>query len=106
MVSRYPAPDNDNVNNANEKPRKIVITDDSLLHRVNIHRMRVNNISSVKLTNKGDAISGSIAHCMIFAGKHSYQLSDVVLLAGTNDLATCVLTLMILLINLTNHSAI
>ena len=85
--SGYPAPDSVNANDVNEKPRKIVITGDSLLHRMNIHKMKVNNISTVKLTKKGDTISGSIARCMNFVGKHSDQLIDVVLLAGTNDLA-------------------
>ena len=80
MVSRYPAPDSDNANNVNEKPHKI--------HRMNIHKMKVNNVSAVKLTKKGDTISGSIARCMNFVGKHSDQLIDVVLLAGTNDLPT------------------
>ena len=86
VVSGYPAPDSVNANDVNEKPRKIVITGDSLLHRMNIHKMKVNNISTVKLTKKGDTINGSIARCMNFVGKHSDQLIDVVLLAGTNDL--------------------
>ena len=85
--SGYPAPDSVNANDVNEKPRKIVITGDSLQHRMNIHKMKVNNISTVKLTKKGDTINGSIARCMNFVGKHSDQLIDVVLLAGTNDLA-------------------
>ena len=88
VVSGYPAPDSDNANNVNEKPRKIVVTGDSLLHRMNIHKMKVNNISSVKLTKKEDSISGSIAHGINFVGKHSDQLISVVLLAGTNDLTT------------------
>ena len=41
--SGYPAPDSDNANNVNEKPRKIVITGDSLLYQMNIHKMKVNN---------------------------------------------------------------
>ena len=88
VVSGYPAPDSNNANYTNEKPRNIVITGDSLLHRMNIHKMKVNNISIVKLTKEGDTISGSIARCINFVGKHSDQLIDVVLLAGTNDLAT------------------
>ena len=86
VVSGYPAPDSDNANNVNEKPRNIVITGDSLLHRMNIHKMNVNNISTVKLTKKGDTFSGSTARCINFVGKHSNQLIDIVLLAGTNDL--------------------
>ena len=52
VVSGYPAPDSVNANDVNEKPRKIVITGDSLLHRMNIDKMKVNNISTVKLTKK------------------------------------------------------
>ena len=88
VVTGYPTPDSDNANNVNDKPRKIVITGDSLLHRMNIHKMKVNNISAVKLTKKGDTINWSLARCMNFVGKHNDQLTDVVLLAGTNDLAT------------------
>ena len=88
VVSGYPAPDSVKANNVNKKPCKTVITGDSLLHRMNIHKMKVNNISTVKLTKKGNTISSSIARCMNFVGKHSDELIDVVLLAGTNDLAT------------------
>ena len=49
--------------------------------------MKVNNSSTVKLTKKGDTINDFIARCINFVGKHSDQLIDVVLLAGTNDLA-------------------
>ena len=87
MVSGYPAPDSVNANDVNKKPRKIVITGDSLLHKMNIHKIKVNNISTVKLTKKGDINNGSIAHCMNFVGKHSDQLIGIVLLAGTNNLA-------------------
>ena len=55
---------------------------------MNIHKMKLNNISTVKLTKKGDTISGSISRCINFMGKHIDQLIDVVLSAGTNDLAT------------------
>ena len=68
VVSGYPAHDSDNASNVNEKPCKIVITGDSLLHRMNIHNMKVNNISTIKWTKKGDAISGSIARCINFVG--------------------------------------
>ena len=60
VISGYPAPDSDNTNNVNKKPRKIVIIGEFLLHRMNIHKMKVNNISTVKLTKKGDTVSGSI----------------------------------------------
>ena len=46
------------------------------------------NFSTLKLTKKGDTISGSIARCINFVGKHSDQLIDIVSLHGTDDLAT------------------
>ena len=106
VVSGYPAPDSDNANNVNEKSHKIVITGDSLLHRMNIHKMKVNNISAVKLTKKGDTISRSIARCMNFVRNQSDQLIDVVLLAGTNDLATRGVNYDDLIDKLDNHSPI
>ena len=44
--------------------RKVVITGDSLLDRIHIKRMKVNDIPSVKLTKRGDNLRGSIARCI------------------------------------------
>ena len=41
-----------------ETNRKIVIAGDSLLHRINSRKMMVNKIPSVKLTKRGDNLSG------------------------------------------------
>ena len=52
VASGYPALDGVNANDVNKKPRKIVITGDSLLHGMNIHKMKVNNISLNSKVNK------------------------------------------------------
>ena len=88
VVSGYPAPDSDNANNFNEKPFKMVITCDSLLHRMNTHKLKVDNIPTEKLTKERNTIIGSVTRCIDIVGKHSDKLTNVVLLAGTNDLAT------------------
>ena len=67
--------------------RNIVIVGDSLLHRIQINKMKVGNIPAVKLTKRGDNLSNAISRCKNFASKHSDRILDVVLLAGTNDLS-------------------
>ena len=58
-------------NEQNTEPKKIVIAGDSLLQRINIIKMKVNNIPAVKLTRPSDNLSGSISRCVFFIGKHS-----------------------------------
>ena len=65
--------------------RKVLIAGDSLLNRMYISKMKVSDIPSVKLTRRGDNLSGTISRCINHASKHSTL--DVVLLAGTNDLS-------------------
>ena len=67
--------------------RKVLIAGDSLLNRMYISRMKVSDIPSVKLTKRGDNLSGTISRCINYASKHSSETLDVVLLAGTNDLS-------------------
>ena len=55
--------------NQNTEPSKIVIAGDSLLQRINIKKMKVNNIPAVKLTKLGDNHSGSISRCINFLAK-------------------------------------
>ena len=71
-----------------ERSRKIVITGDSLLHRMNTSKMSVNCIPSVKVTKKGDSLVGSINRAKNYISRHSNNHIDLVLLAGTNDLAS------------------
>ena len=66
---------------------KIVITGDSLLHIMNISKMSVNGIPSVKITKKGDSLVGSINRAKNYISRHSNNHIDLVLIAGTNDLA-------------------
>ena len=68
-----------------EKSRKIVVAGDSLLHRMNANKMSVDNITSVKLTKKDDILSGKKSKNYI--SRHGNDHIDLVLLAGTNDLA-------------------
>ena len=72
-----------------EKSCKIVVAGDSLLHRMNANKMSVDNITSVKLTKKGDSLSGSINRLKNYISRHGNDHIDLVLLAGTNDLANC-----------------
>ena len=52
-----------------------------------ISNMEVSDIPSVKLTKRGDNLSGTISRCINYASKHSSETLDVVLLAGTNDIS-------------------
>ena len=52
-----------------------------------ISKMKVSDIPSVKLTKRGDNLSGTISRCINYASKHSSETLDVVLLSGTNDLS-------------------
>ena len=73
--------------NPGKASRKVLIAGDSLLNRMYISKMKVSDIPSVKLTNRGDNLSGTISRCINYASKHSSETLDVVLLAGTNDLS-------------------
>ena len=70
-----------------QKSRKIVVAGDSLLHQMNANKMSVDNITSVKLTKKGDNLSGSINRSKNYISRYGNDHIDLVLLAGTNDLA-------------------
>ena len=67
--------------------RKVLIAGDSLLNRMYISKMKVSDIPSVKLTKRGDNLSGTISRFINYASKNSSETLDVVLLAGTNDLS-------------------
>ena len=53
--------------------RKVLIAGDSLLNRMYISKMKVSNIPSVKLTKRGDNLSGTISQCINYASKHSSE---------------------------------
>ena len=70
-----------------EPSRKILFVGDSLPHRMDVKKMKVSDIHSVKLTKRGDSLTGSMSRCRNYVAKHSDEILDVVLLAGTNDLS-------------------
>ena len=91
-TNREPDEANDalNSNNNDDQPktnRKIVIAGDSLLHRINSRKMMVNKIPSVKLTKRGDNLSGTVSRLTTYISKHRNVHLDIVLMAGTNDLS-------------------
>ena len=49
--------------------------------------MKVNNIPSIRLTKRGDNLSGTVSCFSAYISKHNNQQLDIVLLAGTNDLS-------------------
>ena len=73
--------------NQSKPNRKLVIVGDSLLHCLNSRKMKVNNIPSIKLTKRGDNLSGTVSCLSAHIGKHNNQQLDIVLLAATNDLS-------------------
>ena len=77
----------DKPNPSKAPSRKVLIVGDSLLNRMYISKMKVSDIPSVKLTKRGDNLSGTISRCINYASKHSSETLDVVLLVGTNDLS-------------------
>ena len=70
-----------------ELSRKILFVGDSLLHRMDVKKMKVSDIHSVKLTKRGDSLTGSMSRCRNYVATHSDEILDVVLLTGTNDLS-------------------
>ena len=75
----------DNDSGPTDNSRRIIIVGDSLLHRMNPRKMKVNGIPVVKLTKPGDRLSGALSRCTNYVAKHNSIPFDVVLLAGTND---------------------
>ena len=72
-----------------EDPRpvnKIIIAGDSLLDRMQHTRMKVGNLSTVKITKRGDTPKGTVERVQPFVRKHNSISFTVVLLVGTNDL--------------------
>ena len=79
---------NSNCNDGRPKTnREIAIAGDSLLHQINSRRMMVNKILSVKLTKRGDSLSGTVSRLTTFISKHSNVHLDIILVAGMNDLS-------------------
>ena len=65
----------------------ILFASDSLLNRMPIKRMNVGNYRSVKLMKPGDSLDGTVNRVRNHLSKHCNTKTNVVLLAGTNDLS-------------------
>ena len=77
----------DNDSRPTYNSRSVITVGDSLLHRMNPRKMKINGIPAVKLTKPGDCLSGALSCCTNYAAKHNNIPFHVVLLAGTNDLS-------------------
>ena len=64
----------------------IMYCGDSLLHRMIAKKMHVGDKKIIKLTKRGDCLEASINRLCKFAEGNPNCKSDIVLLAGTNDL--------------------
>ena len=75
-----------------QQQRKVVIAGDSILDHMKASRMKVDKISAVKLNRKGDNLAGTVSRTINCLSKHSNENTDLVLLVGTNDLSTRVVS--------------
>ena len=65
--------------------RKVLIAGDSLLNGMHISKMKVSDIPSVKLTKRGDNLSGTISRFINYASKHSSESVSPEKLINTLD---------------------
>ena len=79
---------------------------DSLLHRLDVNKMCVEQIKAKKLTKPGDTLNGTFARIKDHASKHSDVQLEVVVLAGTNDLNRRNVTPQSLIDQLVDHIAV
>ena len=82
------AKDSDAVNSTRgpTNPRKILIVGDSLFHRLKQHKMKVGDIETLKLTQRGDNLDGTFSRTRNFISRRADTNFDIVMQAGTNDL--------------------
>ena len=66
--------------------RKYILASDSLLHRTQQAKMKVNDIPCVKLSKRGDDLQGTFHRITQYVTKNSKSNFDVVVLTGTDDL--------------------
>ena len=83
------AEDRNAVNSAHgpTNPREILIAGDSLLHRLKQHKMKVGEIETLKLTQRGDNLDETFSRTHNFISRRADTNFDIVILAGTNDLS-------------------
>ena len=81
-----PAVSSDSTSIKDASKESIIYSGDSLLHRMIAKKMHVGDKKSIKLTKCGDGLEGSINRLCEFLEENPNCKSDIVLLAGTNDL--------------------
>ena len=86
--------------------RNILVAGDSLLHRLDVNEMCVEQIKTKKLTKPGDTLNGTFARIKDYASKHSDVQLEVVVLAGTNGLNRRNVTPQSLIDQLVDHIAV
>ena len=64
----------------------ILVAGDSLLHRLDVNKMCVEQIKAKKLTKPGDTLNGTFSRIKDYASKHNDVQLEVLVLACTNDL--------------------
>ena len=81
-----PAVSSDSTSIKDASKESIIYCGDSLLHRMIAKKMHIGDKKSIKLTKRGDCLEGSINRLCKFLEENPNCKSDIVLLAGTNDL--------------------
>ena len=81
-----PAVSSDSTSIKDASKESVIYCGDSLLHRMIAKKMHVGDKKSIDLTKRGDCLEGSINRLCKFLEENPNGKSDIVLLAGTNDL--------------------
>ena len=81
-----PAVSSDSTSIKDASKESIIYCGDSLLHRMIAKKMHVGDKKDIDLTKRGDCLEGSINCLCKFLEENPNCKSDIVLLAGTNDL--------------------
>ena len=69
-----------------QQHHKYILASDSLSHRTQQAKMKVNDIPCVKLFKRGNDLQGTFHRVTQYVSKNSKSNFDVVVLSGTNDL--------------------
>ena len=67
-------------------PRKILTAGDSLLHRLKQHKMKVGDIETLKLSQRGDNLDGTFRRTHNFISRRTDTNFSIVVQACTKDL--------------------
>ena len=87
-----PGKSSNQCSHSDQPNHKYILASDSLLHRTQQAKMKVNDIPCVKLSKRGDDLQGTFHQITQYVTKNSKSNFDVVVLTGTNDLCKNQLT--------------